>query len=187
MVHESTAPDQRFFVLTGGPGSGKTSLIEGLEHAGFARSVEAGRGVIQDQMAVGGQALPWLDRAAFAELMLCWEMRSWHMAAAQAGPVFFDRGVPDVAGYLRLQRLTVPGHIEKAARLFRYNRCVFITPPWREIFAQDRERRQDFDEAVRTYDAMATAYMDYGYELVEVPRAGIEERVRFVIGHAGVA
>jgi predicted ATPase len=28
--------------------------------------------------------------------MLCWEMRSYHLARAQAGPVFFDRGVPDV-------------------------------------------------------------------------------------------
>ncbi len=187
MVHESTAPDQRFFVLTGGPGSGKTALIEGLARAGFARSVEAGRGVIQDQVAIGGPALPWHDRTAFAELMLCWEMRSWHMALAQAGAVFFDRGIPDVAGYLRLQGLPVPGHVEKAVRLFRYNRRVFITPPWREIFAQDRERRQDFDEAVRTYDTMVATYAGYSYELVEIPRTGVEERVRFVIGHAGVA
>jgi predicted ATPase len=187
MVHESTAQDQRFFVLTGGPGSGKTALIEGLARAGFARSVEAGRGVIQDQMAIGGPALPWQDRAAFAELMLCWEMRSWHMALAQAGPVFFDRGVPDVAGYLRLQGLPVPHHLEKAVHLFRYNRRVFITPPWREIFAQDRERRQDFDEAVRTWEAMVATWTGYGYELVEVPRAGVKERVRFVIGRAGVA
>lgn len=33
----------RFVVITGGPGSGKTSLIEALQRAGYARSVEAGR------------------------------------------------------------------------------------------------------------------------------------------------
>jgi predicted ATPase len=33
-------------------------------------------------------------------MMLVLEMRSYHMAEEQAGLVFFDRGVPDVLGYL---------------------------------------------------------------------------------------
>lgn len=175
---------ERLFVLTGGPGSGKSTLIDALEGAGYARSIEAGRGVIQDQVAIGGDALPWRDPAAFAELMLCWEMRSYHLAREQAGPVFFDRGVPDVVGYLRLLGRRVPGHIARAAELFRYNRRVFILPPWPDIFQQDSERKQDLDEAVRTYEAMAATYTGYGYELVEVPRRPVPDRVRFVIGSA---
>src|SRR5262245_29743710 len=92
----------RFFVITGGPGSGKSTLIEGLQSEGYARSIEAGRGIIQDQVAIGGKALPWSDPGAFAEMMLCWEMQSYHIARDYAGPVFFDRGVPDIVGYLRL-------------------------------------------------------------------------------------
>ena len=133
---------ERFFVLTGGPGSGKSTLIDALERSGFARSIEAGRAIIQDQVAIGGQALPWGDRLAFAELMLCREMRSHHMARAQTGPVFFDRGVPDVMGYLRPLGLKVPPHMERAAEVFRYNRRVFIAPPWPEIFRQDGERNR---------------------------------------------
>jgi len=176
-----------FFVLTGGPGSGKSTLIEALANAGYAHSVEAGRGVIQAQRAIGGAALPWRDPLAFAELMLCWEMRSYAIAGAQPGPVFFDRGVPDVLGYLRLLNLPVPPHMEKAAELFRYNRRVFIAPPWPDIFRQDGERRQDFDEAVRTYEAMVATYGAYGYELMELPRASIADRLRFVLEHAGLA
>ena len=48
-------------VITGGPGSGKTTLIDALEAAGFARTHEAGRGIIRDQTAIGGPALPWRD------------------------------------------------------------------------------------------------------------------------------
>jgi predicted ATPase len=173
-----------FFVITGGPGSGKTTLIDALEEAGFARTVEAGRGVIQDQVAIDGPALPWREPAAFAELMLGWEMRSYRMATQQAGPVFFDRGVPDVIGYLRLMRLPVPPHIEKAAEVFRYCRRVFMAPPWREIFTQDTERRQDFTEAERTYEALAATYARLGYELVELPRAPVTERLRFVVDAA---
>jgi len=119
-----TSDTQRPFVVTGGPGSGKTTLIDALAQAGCARSIEAGRGVIQDQMAVGGPALAWRDPKAFAELMLCWEMRSYHLAQEQAGPIFFDRGVPDVIGYLRMLGLPVPQHMEEAAAIFRYQRRV---------------------------------------------------------------
>lgn len=132
-------------------------------------------------MAIGAQALPWRTPAVFAELMPSWEMRSYHIAERCNGMVFFDRGLPDVLGYLRLMELPVPDHMEKAARTFRYNRRVFIAPPWEDIFAQDRERKQDFAEAVRTYESMAAIYQDYGYELVEIPRAPMEQRVEFVL------
>lgn len=180
-----TADTDRFFVLTGGPGSGKTTLIAALERLGYRRSEEAGRAIIQAQSAIGGSALPWADRGAFAELMLSWELRSHAMAFGQDGPVFFDRGVPDVIGYLRLSGLAVAEHVRRAAALYRYNRRVFIAPPWEAIFAQDRERKQDFDEAVRTHEAMVEAYSAEGYELVALPLASVEERVRFVLGHVG--
>lgn len=177
---------ERFLVLTGGPGSGKSTLIDALERAGFSRSVEAGRGIIQDQVSIGGSAVPWSNRALFGELMLCWEMRSYRMAERQTGPVFFDRGVPDVVGYLRLSELPVPAYFEKAAGIFRYHRRVFIAPPWRDIFQQDRERKQDFDEAVRTYRTLALTYQDLGYELVELPCVSVAERVRFVVEQSGL-
>jgi predicted ATPase len=66
------------------------------------------------------------------------------MGEAAEGLAFFDRGVPDVAGYLRLTGLPVPAHVEKAVEIYRYNRKVFIAPPWPKIFTQDRERKQDF-------------------------------------------
>jgi predicted ATPase len=175
----------RFFVLTGGPGSGKTRVIETLRKAGYAGMVEAGRGIIQDQVAIGGRALPWSDPVLFAELMLSWDMRSYRNAEKASGPVFFDRGVVDLAGYFELLGLPVPTYVEKAVKLFRYNRRVFIAPPWEEIFEQDRERKQDFTEAVRTYEAMVSAYTESGYELVELPRVPIEERVTFVLKAIG--
>jgi predicted ATPase len=176
-----TENTERFFVITGGPGSGKSTLLDGLQARGFTRSREAGRGIIEDQAAIGGRGLPWIDPAAFAELMLCWEIRSYRLAQDSGGVVFFDRGMADVVGYLRLMKLPVPDYMEKAARTFRYNRRVFLAPPWENIFAQDQERKQDFAEAVRTYESMVATYRDYGYELLEIPRAPVEERVDFVL------
>jgi len=172
---------QRFFVITGGPGSGKSALIEAIQRSGYVTSVEAGRGIIRDQVAIGGNALPGSEPLLFAEMMLCWEMRSYHIAERESRSVFFDRGVPDVLGYLRMLNLPAPDHMQRAADAFRYNRHVFIAPPWREIFRQDRERKQDFDEAIRTHDAMVATYTALGYDLVEIPRSPVEARARFVL------
>lgn len=136
-------------------------------------------------MALDGQALPWRNPTLFAELRLCREMRSQHRARHQAGPVFFDRGTPDVVRYLRFLGQPAPEHRQKAVDSFRYNRRVFIAPPWQDIFRPDRERKQPFDEAVRTYQAMVAIYSENGYDLVEIPRVSIEERVRLVRNHVG--
>jgi predicted ATPase len=178
-----SSPDN-LFVLTGGPGSGKTTLIEALGDAGFSTCPEAGRNIIRDQMALDGPALPWNDPALFAELMLSWELRSHHAASGRPGPVFFDRGVPDTIGYLCLCGIAVPRHMLKAAERFRYNAKVFVTPPWREIFVRDSERSQTWEEAVRTHDIMVETYVGLGYELFRVPCAPVEERSRFILAEA---
>ena len=171
----------RRIVLTGGPGSGKTTLLEALATAGHATSPEAGRAIIRRQQAIDGEALPWKDRALFAELMLDRELEAHARAESADGPVFFDRGVPDVVGYLTLCGLPVPAHVERAAQDIRYDRRVFIAPVWPEIFGQDAERKQDLDEARRTFDAMAETYPRFGYELIELPRAPVAERLDFVL------
>ncbi|WP_423414292.1 AAA family ATPase [Hyphomicrobium sp. B1] len=173
----------RLVIVTGGPGSGKSSLVSALADAGFRTMPEAGRGIILDQVAIGGAALPWADRNAFADLMLSWDLRSYReaQAAAETGIVFFDRGIPDVIGYLQLSGLPVPPQVQRAAEKFRYNDRLFIAPPWPEIFTQDSERKQTIEEAEATYHAMADVYTGLGYELVTLPRLPVAERAAFVL------
>ena len=171
----------RLIVLTGGPGSGKSTLLDALANAGHTIAPEAGRAVIRQQMAIDGPALPWRDRAAFAEAMLAWDLRSYEEKAGRVEPVFFDRGIPDVAGYLSLCGLLIPQHISRACAVFRYNPLVFVAPPWREIYANDAERRQDWDEAVRTHAVMVDTYRALGYETMELPRTDVAERVSLVL------
>lgn len=178
----------RLFVLTGGPGSGKSTLLAALAERGFQVAPEAGRAIILQQQRIDGPALPWRDRAAFAAAMLAFDMRTYDELArddpaGRADAVFFDRGVPDVAGYLALCGLPVPDHVKRACALHRYQPRVFLAPPWADIYANDAERRQDWDEAVRTHAAMVRIYSELGYQMVDLPRAGVAERVAFVLDH----
>lgn len=179
------AQSNNYIVLTGGPGSGKTALIDRLAGEGMAIMPEAGRSIIQAQVEIGGNALPWGDRLLYAELMLSWEMRSYEAASHIGHLVLFDRGLPDIVGYLTLEGLAVAAHICRAAQDLRYNRSVFIAPPWPEIFRQDAERRQDHALAERTYTAMAQVYTALDYRLIELPKAPVSERAAFVRSRIG--
>ena len=54
-----------FHVITGGPGLDKTTLIDMLAAQGFHHMPESGHAIIRDQVAIGGMALLWADRAVY--------------------------------------------------------------------------------------------------------------------------
>lgn len=167
-------------VITGGPGAGKTTLIEALAARGFPVVEEAGRRIIREEVAASGTALPWADRSLFAEKMFAADVASYE-AAATGGLRFFDRGIPDVVGYLTLIGEPVPPDMIEAARTMRYRRQVFIAPPWEDIFTGDEERKQTFEEATQTCEVLAATYRGFDYELLELPLSAPEARVAFIL------
>ena len=167
-------------VVTGPPGSGKSTLIDALAADGVRTSAEVGRRIIRDQVAIGGDALPWGDERAFAELMIVEEVAAHGAALAHGGPVVLDRGVPDVIGFLRASGLPVPPGFDAAARAHRYNSRVFLAPFWAEIFRTDPERPDPPERAERTEAVLRRTYEDHGYTLIELPRAPVADRVAFV-------
>lgn len=170
-----------FFIVTGGPGAGKTTLIEALGALGFRTVGEAGRRIIREQKAMGGKATHDGDRLAYRDLMFEDAVRTFEEMTPASGAVFFDRGLPDLIGYSRLIGETVPQALSNAVQRYRYNRIVFVVPPWENIYGRDTERKQDFAEAVATCDAMRSAYEEAGYTLVDLPMTSVEKRVTFVI------
>lgn len=144
---------------------------------------EIGRAVVREELAAGGDALPWGDERAFAEKMWPREVAAHVDALMNGGTVVLDRGVPDVVGFLRVSGLPVPEHIDAAARAHRYNRRVFLAPFWAEIYVHDPERRQPPELARATEAVMRATYAGYGYHLIDLPRVSVEDRVAFVMAH----
>jgi predicted ATPase len=103
------------------------------------------------------------------------------------GPVFFDRGVTELVGYCRLIGVAVPDHVRRAAELYRYNTTVFLAPPWPEIYVNDGLRKQDVAEAMRTSALAGEAYAEFGYDVIEIPKAPVADRATFVLARAEAA
>ncbi|WCN79439.1 AAA family ATPase [Micromonospora sp. LH3U1] len=175
----------RLVIVTGGPGAGKTTLVNQLHRAGFGVREEAGRAIVRDQMLVGGPALPWSDPDLFDELVLAQGMRSYTTARDQGGTVFFDHGIPCIAGYKRARGTAVPVHLDAAAAQFRYDPLVLVAPPWQEIYRRDSERWETFDHAERIHEAIVEVHKGYGYDLVELPRTDVGDRLRFTLDRLG--
>ena len=84
--------------MTGGPGSGKSSLVSELKKQGYEVIEESGRKIIQEQLEKKGEALPWKNKEKFRDLMIERDMEKYKKALKNQGPIFFDRGIPDSLG-----------------------------------------------------------------------------------------
>ncbi|GGY59879.1 ATP-binding protein [Bacterioplanes sanyensis] len=167
-------------VFTGGPGSGKTSVIKFLEKLGYPSAKEVGRKIIKTQTERNGDALPWKDKVAFRDAMVLEELNNYKVHD-NSTLTFFDRCIIDSYGYSQLKQIAISEILLRSCRELTYHRKVFIFPPWETIYENDIERKQDFNEAVATYHEMVKAYERFGYELIEVPKVSVEERAQFIV------
>ncbi|WP_288437204.1 AAA family ATPase [uncultured Chryseobacterium sp.] len=171
------------YIMTGGPGGGKTTLLDELSKKGLITVPEEGRKIIKEQIHIGGEGLPWRDKELFAHLMFKESVKTYRRIRQLLNPkpVFFDRGILDTLGYMKLENIPIPASMEAKAREMTYNTTVFILPPWKEIYENDPERKQSIEQAVLTFECMKDIYREYSYSLVEVPKVSVEKRANFIL------
>jgi predicted ATPase len=170
-----------FYILSGGPGAGKTAVIEVLRARGYRCVEEVARKILKQQMKFDGDAVDWKDQAAFREVMLSWSIADFESVDERVRPVFFDRGIPELTAYANPPGVEAPAHLQRAAALFRYNPIVFVAPPWQEIYCTDAERKQSFEEAIDVWRRVTPCYEKCGYVPIELPRVAPEKRADFIL------
>lgn len=176
-------------VISGGPGSGKTTIIEGLRKRGYYCLDEVSREYITAGKAAGKENHFEEDPLAFSKLL--WRGRidqyqkaDEHFANKSDEKVaFFDRSLIDVVAYLHHKNATVQAW-EEALKTHPYDRC-FLVAPVAEIYQTDDLRMESFEQSMILHQQLIKTYRQYG-EIVEVPFLSPEERVDFILKHSSV-
>ena len=168
-------------IITGGPGSGKSTLLTALEQNGHHCIPEASRQLIQQQVILKSHCVPWNDLNCFARLSLDRMIFDYNSADQTDSITFFDRGIPDIIAYLKVGELPVNQEFYNAAEKYRYESFVYIAAPWKEIYINDNERWQTFEEACVLYEMLVSVYSDLRYNIIVLPLVSVKERVDFVL------
>jgi predicted ATPase len=172
-------PPNRFVVISGCSGGGKSTLLAELARRGHSGVEEPGRRIVAQELAGDGAALPWVDGAAFGRRAIAMALDDLAAAKALPGWVFFDRGLVDAAA--GLERGSGEPALRRLGPVRTYHHRMFLAPPWPEIYVTDTERRHGLAEAIAEYDHLAQVYPTLGYDVVVLPRMSVAARADFVL------
>lgn len=173
----------RRVVVTGAPGTGKSTVLNLLEAKGYTVIPEMARQLIEEEQDRGSNLVPWEDHPAFGEELFARQVAQYHLADAPI--VFYDRGIPDNLAYLRRDGL-INEELELKSKDYPYHGDVFLMPPWLQIYGKDDVRWEDEDLMLDIDRALRVQYKGLGYRIVEVPKISPEQRMNFILKHLGL-
>jgi predicted ATPase len=155
----------KIWILTGGPGSLKTTTISELDWMGHNTIPEAATQVITEQQEAADPALPWTDFTRFQ--MLVFRRQIDLESKVDGQPAFADRSALDGIAYFALRGMNAPRELIAHARDVRYA-GVFILPIWPN-YMNNNVRREDPETATRIQNRIIQTYRDLGYSPIIVP------------------
>ncbi len=168
-------------MITGGPSTGKTSVIVRLEQLGYHCMHEISRSITLEARKQGIDQLFLSEPLLFSERILEGRLLQYEEATTlQKEIVFMDRGVPDVVAYMDCFGQPYGNHFNQTCKAALYDQ-IFLLPPWSEIHTSDNERYEDYEEALRIHDCLEATYKRFGYPVCEVPKLSVADRVRFIL------
>ena len=172
---------KEIIVITGGPGTGKTTIIDALIEQGYACFPEISRQVTLEAKKQGIEQLFLEKPLLFSELLLEGRRKQHQQATLnQAEIVFMDRGIPDILAYMHYIGDSYPAFFDHACKEHPYAK-VFVLPPWEDIYESDEARYENFEQAKLIFAHLLETYQKYGYKLIEVPRGTVEERIQYIL------
>jgi predicted ATPase len=173
------------FILTGAPGSGKTSILRVLAAAGYAVVEEAATDVNVARLTAG-DTQPWTDPVFIERIAVLQRQRREEPAGPGATVQVHDRSavctlalahhlgrpVPTVLE-AEIARITAAGYFDR--RVFFVRPLGFLQPT--------AARRISYEESLAFERRHETEYLRLGFEIVDVPAGPVAERAAAIDAH----
>ncbi|AXT19733.1 ATPase [Flavobacteriaceae bacterium AU392] len=173
----------RRIVITGGPASGKTSIIRELMQQNYTCFEEISRQITIDAKEKGIDQLFLTNPILFSKLLLKGRKAQFNKAETISNNImFYDRGIPDIIAYLNYSKKKYPDFFTNTCKNNTYD-TIFILNPWEAIFENDSERYEDFEQAKEIHTHLVNTYKAYEYKLIDVPFDSVVNRVSFILNY----
>ncbi len=166
------------YIISGPPGSGKSTLINALEKKGIECLNEVSRDIIIAEQNSGSDGMPWQNMERFAKLVF--EETKLRLQN-EPSSIFCDRSLIDNIAYLEHANKRVEDHFKNFNFNKYYHKTIFFAPPWKEIYVQDEQRPQLFEEQIQLSEQLIETYKKYGFKLLYLSLSSVSTRVNYVL------
>lgn len=174
--------DTRWYVLTGAPGVGKTTMLEALRARGIETVPEAARQLLEKARSSGGRAdIARRDERRFQDRVLESKLEA-EAHSDERRLTVFDRGIPDTLAYYRLHGWKPSPRLTEVLGAATYA-GAFMLEPLPAAISPDPLRTESPAQQHRLVELLASAYRDCGVPLVRIPPVSRERRVAMVLEH----
>ena len=166
-----------WYVITGPPSSGKTTLINELSKLGYLTYPEAARVIIDREMAKGKSIEEIRKNEAEFQKKVFRMNVEIERAAPKDKIVFFDRAIPDSIAYYQLYGLD-PKEVFDACKKIRYKKVFFLEPL---PFVKDYARIENGKTVEKLTNLLKENYKKLGYKIVTIPAMPVKERLNKIL------
>lgn len=168
-------------VITGGPGTGKTSIIKSLEKMNFNVFNESSREVTKKYKNNDSDQYFLSNPIDFSNILIDKRKKQFEQGSKSKKDYFFyDRGIPDVLAYLNFKNIKNKSSMMKHILKFKYDK-IFIAEPWKDIYINDSERYETYDELLEIDFHLKEIYKQLGYHIIILPKKAVSDRVTFIL------
>ena len=167
---------QKKYIITGAPGTGKTTLINLLKDT-FPCMDEVSRKVIIDEQKNNRNGMPWSDINRFTDLVF----KHTTQELLNKETLICDRSLLDLEAYLNVANKTIPDYLCDFPYHKNYHKKVFFAPTWFEIYCQDAQRLQEFDYCLKLENALLEHYKRKGFEIIMLPKNSPLKRKKLIL------
>lgn len=177
MVNANGAENMtKMYVLTGGSGSGKSSILLHLEMMGEYVLREAAEDYIRLRQAQG-QKQPWTEED-FQDKILDLQLLRKKRIPEDIERVWSDREVPDGMAYAKPGTKTYE-RLKEESQKQSYEKIFLIEPL--AIMDTNGVRRENLDEAIMLGNKLEAIYKEIGCEPIRIPAGPLEQRVKAIL------
>jgi predicted ATPase len=169
-----------WYVVTGAPSAGKSTLIAELSRRGYRTVDEAARFVIEREVAAGRDYRELrVDASAFQHEVL--QMKVDVEASLPSDVIIFlDRGIPDSAAFFKHEGVPEDEALRAALAKGRYRKVFVLDLISRENFVDDGVRSETWESALELDRLLEQAYRERGYDVVRIPAVSVSERADMI-------